>query len=65
MMVSVPRLVAFTGSALGAAIALAHFTRHELGLPRQVVRTDSLLSALVVAATLIVLIFLHRLGRKR
>ncbi|HTO62043.1 MAG TPA: hypothetical protein VMM15_12390 [Bradyrhizobium sp.] len=65
MIISIPRLVAFIGSALLAAAWLANFAHNDLGLSRYSIRSDALTSALGIAAMVAIFLWSDRLGKKR
>ena len=65
MIISIPRIIAFVGSALVAAVWLANFAHNDLGLSRYSIRSDALTSALGIAGMLTLLIWSDRFGKKR
>jgi hypothetical protein len=65
MIISIPRMVAFIGSALLAAALLAEFAHNDLGFSRHSIRSDALTFALGIVGVLILFLCSDRFGKKR
>ena len=58
-------LVLFVGAAAIAAMLLAYFAHGEFGLSPRVVRSDALISALVLIGLLLIALFSDSYGRHK
>jgi len=55
----------FLAAAGVAAFTLAHIAHDDIGLPRQTIRTEALLSAALIGGLLVIALVGNRLGKHR